>query len=133
MIRKLTVASLLIITCCSAFQAAPTLKGTWTFKGGIYNGKKEGAPTDYTLQRKYQSDKFDAFLLEKGEKPQKYQSGNYSLKKDTCAETETYSAQPSKMTGKMMKYHYTIRRDTLILQGILPTGMKVEEYWKRAK
>jgi hypothetical protein len=114
-------------------QINPTLKGTWIFQGGIYNGKKEGAPKEYTLQRKYQSATFDAFLLEPGQRPQKYQSGNYQLKKDTCAETETFSAQPSKMTGKTMKYHYTIRHDTLVLQGRLPTGMAVEEYWKKAK
>jgi hypothetical protein len=78
--KKLT-ACLLIIICCSAFPRRHHLKGTWIFKGGIYNGKKEGAPTDYTLQRKYQANKFDAYLLEKGQKPQKYQSGNYQLKK----------------------------------------------------
>jgi len=117
----------------TSFQTVPNLKGTWIFQGGIYNGKKEGAPKEYTLQRKYLADKFDAFVIEKGEKTQKYQAGNYHLKKDTCLETETFSAQPSKMTGKTMRYHYLIRRDTLVLQGTLPTGMTVEEYWKKVK
>jgi hypothetical protein len=129
--KKLIVA-LGIISCCSSFQQVLSFKGTWIFKGGVYNGKKEGAPADYTLQRKYQAATFDAYVLEKGEKPQKYQSGNYQLKNDTCLETETYSAQPSKLTGKTLHYQYTIRHDTLIFSGVLPTGMKVEEYWKKA-
>ena len=133
MLRK-TISALLITIICSSFvQTTNNLKGTYEFKGGIYNGKKEGAPVDYTLQRKYQADKFDAFLLEKGEKPQKYQSGKYQLKPDSCFETETYSAQPSKLTGITLKYHYTLRNDTLVFQGILPTGMVVEEYWKKVK
>src|ERR1700761_4094247 len=89
----------LLILLISSFAGKPTLKGTWEFKGGIYNGKKEGAPAEYTLQRKYKTDNFDAFLLEKGEKPQKYQSGKYELRPDSCFETETFSAQPSKLTG----------------------------------
>ncbi|QKJ29948.1 hypothetical protein HQ865_09335 [Mucilaginibacter mali] len=130
--KKFAVAFIVIVTC-SAFQGATSLKGNWIFVGGIYNGKKEGAPKEYSLQRKYQDNKFDAYLLEKGQKPQKYQSGNYLLKPDTCLETETYSAQPSKLTGKTVHYHYQLRRDTLILQAVLPTGMQVEEYWKKQR
>lgn len=129
---KKLIAAIVILGCCS-FDTAPTLKGTWTFQGGIYNGKKEGAPTEYTLQRRYQADKFDAYLIEKGSKTQKYQSGRYQLKNDTCLETETYSIQPSKLTGKTLHYHYAVRQDSLILQGTLPTGMVVEEYWKKVK
>ncbi len=29
----------------SSFQTKTTLKGTWKFVGGIYNGKKESQPT----------------------------------------------------------------------------------------
>lgn len=130
---KRTAIALILIAVCSAFQVKPSLKGNWLFAGGIYNGKKEGAPKEYSLQRKYQDNKFDAYLLEKGQKPQKYQSGNYQLKPDTCLETETYSAQPSKMTGKTIRYHYHLHRDTLVLQGVLPTGMRVEEYWKKQR
>ena len=129
--KRLTAAIVILGSCW--FNAATTLKGTWIFQGGIYNGKKEGAPAGYTLQRRYQAGKFDAYLVEKGEKTQRYQSGNYELKNDTCFETETYSAQPSKLTGITLHYHYIIRRDSLILQGVLPTGMSVEEYWKKVK
>lgn len=130
---KKVALALILIAACSAFQNKPSLKGNWLFAGGIYNGKKEGAPKEYSLQRKYQDSKFDAYLLEKGQKAQKYQSGNYRIKQDTCAETETYSAQPSKLTNKTVNYHYQLRHDTLVLQGVLPTGMKVEEYWKKQR
>ncbi len=131
---KKIVIALFIIFCSSSFTInGPTLAGTWIFQGGIYHGKKEGAPKEYMLQRKYQANKFDAFLLEKGAKPQKYQSGNYQIKQDSCLETETFSAQPSQLTGKTIRYHYLIRQDTLVLQGTLPTGMAVEEYWKKVK
>jgi hypothetical protein len=128
---KILFAVLLVAVCCSF--APITLKGTWNFAGGIYNGKKEGAPSGYTLQRKYQVNTFNAYLLEKGSKAQKYQSGNYELKNDTCLETETFSAQPSQLTGKTIIYHYSVRQDSLILQGTLPSGMTVEEYWKKVK
>lgn len=129
---KKIIIAVIVLGCC-AFEPVTTLNGTWIFQGGIYNGKKEGAPIDYTLQRQYQDDHFDAYLLEKDSKPQKYQSGNYQLRNDTCFETETYSAQPSQLTGKTMPYHYIIRQDSLILQGKLPSGMVVEEYWKKVK
>lgn len=121
-----------MIICCMSFQV-DSLKGTWEFQGGIYNGKKEGAPTEYTLQRKYKADTFDAWLIEKGEKNLKYQSGNYQLQNDSCLETETFNVQSARLTGITVHYHYHINQDTLTLQGVLPTGMKVEEYWKKVK
>lgn len=130
---KKIATALVIILWFSFFDRATTLKGTWEFKGGIYSGKKEGAPKDYTLRRIYDADKFNAYLIEKGEQPKKYQTGNYQLRADTCMETETYSAQPSQLTGKHVKYLYTIHVDTLILQGTLPGGMLVQEYWKKVK
>ncbi|GAB3925789.1 hypothetical protein [Mucilaginibacter myungsuensis] len=127
------LALALLAICVSSSYAPPKLAGNWIFKGGIYNGKKEGAPKEYTLQRKYQSGTFNAFLLEKGQKPLKYQSGKYTIGDKEYLETETYSMQQSKMKGKTVKYQYTIRHDSLILIGVLPTGMTVEEYWKRSK
>jgi hypothetical protein len=115
------------------FQSKPTLKGTWEFIGGIYNGKKEGAPADYALHRKYDNVSYQAFALEKGEKPIKYEAGNYSLNGDTCIDKETFSNQPSKITNIPIHYLYTLKNDTLTLKGVLPTGMKVEEYWKKVK
>ena len=122
-----------VISSIFSFQSTPVLKGTWKFVGGIYNGKKEGAPTEYSLQRKYNTSSYEAFAIEKGYKTQKYEAGNYVFKGDTCVDTETFSAQPSKITNIPIHYIYTLKNDTLTLKGTLPTGMRVEEYWKKIK
>jgi len=127
------IFSFLLITLVSSFTGKETLKGVWEFQGGIYNGKKEGATVDYTLQRRYDKKHFEAFGIEKDSKPEKYQAGDYELRGDTCIETETYSSQPSKLTGVPIHYLYTIHNNTLTLKATLPTGMTVEEYWKRTK
>lgn len=117
----------------SSFQTQTTLKGTWKFVGGIYNGKKESQPTEFTLQRKYDATDYEAFTIEKGYKPEKYETGHYSLKGDTCIDTETFCSQPSKITNIPIRYLFSIKKDTLTLKGTLPTGMAVEEYWKKIK
>ena len=91
------ILSFLSFVLVSSFTITETLKGTWQFVGGIYNGKKEGAPAGYVLQREYDVAHYEAFAIEKGYQPEKYETGNYSLK------------------------------------GTLPTGMIVEEHWKRIK
>jgi hypothetical protein len=117
----------------SSFDASKTLTGTWQFAGGVYNGKKEGATKGYSLRRIYNSAHYEAFLLEKGHKPEKYEAGDYLLKGDTFVDTETYSVQTSRITHIPIHYKFTLRHDTLTLKGTLPTGMRVEEYWKRVK
>lgn len=132
--KKLTgVLALFAILLFSGFSAPKTLQGTWIFGGGIYNGKKEGAPTDYRLEKRYTATDFASYLVEKGAKPEKYQSGIYALNGSTYTETETFSAQPSQLTGQAIHYKCTLSHDTLTIQGTLPTGMKVEEYWKKSK
>lgn len=128
--KKIIVALALIIVA-SSFVPVNTLRGSWRFVGGIYNGKREGATKGYNLERKYTDATFDAYVVEKGHQPDKYQSGYYILKNDSCIETETFSSQPSKLTGVPVHYHYVVRHDSLILMGKLPTGMTVEEYWKK--
>jgi len=124
------MAALLVF---SSFAQVSSLKGTWQYAGGISNGKKYAAPDGFAQQRKYTNDKFEAFLLEKGEKPVRYEAGNYSLKKDSCFETQTYSLEPSVLTGKIIRYHYIVKNDTLFLKGKLPNGIEVEDYWKKVK
>ncbi|NCD71955.1 hypothetical protein [Mucilaginibacter agri] len=123
---------LLLVIFCS-WQQPKTLKGKWQFVSGVYNGKKDTATTEYTLRRNYDKDHFEAFITEPGEKPVKYQAGDYTLQGDTCLETETFSTQPSNLTHKTIHYYIQLRHDTLILSGKLPTGMEVEEYWKKIK
>ena len=132
-----TMKNILLFPICflllSSFQGAPNLRGAWKFAGGIYNGKKEGAPTDYTLRRKYTDGQYEAFAMQKGYKTEKYEAGTYVFKGDTCVDTETFCSQPSKITNIPIHYLYTLKNDTLTLRGTLPTGMTVEEYWVRVK
>jgi hypothetical protein len=128
-----TIGVFLFSVLLFSFQNPPNLKGTWAFAGGIYNGKKEGAPTAYSLHRIYTSLGYDAFAMQKGYKTEKYESGTYYFKGDTCVDTETFCSQPSKITNIPIHYLYTVRNDTLTLKGKLPTGMVVEEYWRRLK
>ena len=127
------ILSFLSFALVSSFTMTETLNGTWQFVGGIYNGKKEGAPVGYTLQRKYDDLHFEAFVIDNTNNPEKYEAGNYVLKGDTCIETETYSSQPSKLMGIPVHYLYSVRNDTLTLKATLPSGMAVEEYWGRKK
>jgi hypothetical protein len=127
------ILAVVLVIIASAFSAEKTLKGSWNYLGGSYNGKPEGPPAEYTLQRRYDDAHFTAFASEKEYKPEKYEAGNYILKGDTCIETETYSSQPSKLKNIPVHYHYEIRNDSLIFKGKLPSGMVVEEYWKRVK
>jgi len=129
--KKLSVLFTMIALC--SFQDPTTLKGTWKFVGGIYNGKKEGAPTEYALQRKYDDAHYEAFAIQEGYNDEKYETGDYLLKGDTCIDTETFCSQPSKITNIPIHYLYNLKNDTLTLKGKLPTGMIVEEYWKKIK
>ncbi|HWD88215.1 MAG TPA: hypothetical protein VG367_08815 [Mucilaginibacter sp.] len=131
-IKGILAASLFLIIA-SAFSDRMTLKGKWEYMGGVYNGKKDTPPVQYTLQRIYDNDHFEAYALEKGYKPEKYEAGNYVIKGDTCIETQTFSMQPTKLLNLPVRYLYMVRNDSLILGGKLPTGMLVVEYWKRVK
>lgn len=126
-----TLSFVFIASLLSSFQAPKSLKGTWEFAGGIYNGKKEGAPKGYSLHRKYDATHYEAFAIEKGYKTEKYESGTYVLNGDSCIDKETFCSQPSKITNIPIHYLYTIKNDTLTLCGKLPTGMVVKEYWKK--
>jgi hypothetical protein len=132
--KKIIITTLCTLLAILAFALPlPQLKGKWRFAGGIYNGKPEGSTEGYRLQRIYTDKGFDAYILASGSKPEKYQSGKYTLAGSNYTETETYSMQPSKLTNKAVQYQISKRKDTLVLKGKLPTGMQVEEYWVRVK
>jgi hypothetical protein len=132
MIKKIAPAFILLVMLFGFTPDAP-LAGTWEYGGGIYNGKTEPAPKDYTLRRQYNDAHYTALFIEKGEQPVPYEKGNYVLKQDTCLETQTFSAQPSKLLNITIIYHYRIKNDTLTFNGILPNGTVVQEYWKKVK
>jgi hypothetical protein len=130
---KVFAALFLSFILFSSFHQLNTLTGTWEYVGEVFNGKKEGAPTDYSLQRNYTATDYQAFVIEKGYEPEKYETGNYTLKADSCLETQTWCGQPSNLLNITLHYHYKVVNDTLIFNGILPTGALVTEYWKRVK
>jgi len=132
MIKSLTILILTLITFnLSAPTTIKSLKGTWQFAGGIYNGQPDGAPKDYKMQRTYTDKDFSAFASQKGYKTEKYEAGTYTIKGDTCFETQTYSSRPSQNTNKIIKYIYKIQNNQLTFSGTLPSGMVVEEHWVR--
>lgn len=130
---KIITGALLVVVFLSSFYQTQTLEGNWEYAGDIFNGKKEGAPKEYTLQRKYSQAHFEAYVIQKGYMPEMYETGDYWLKADSCLEVQTFSNQDSKLLNIPVHYHYTITNDTLILKGILPNGERTEEYWKRIK
>jgi len=130
---KTGAALLLVMIFLSSFYLPQTLTGKWIYAGDIENGKKESSPTDYTLERIYDNASFTAYVIQKGYKTEKYETGSYSLSLDSCLETQTWCSQPSKLLNIPVHYHYSFNKDTLVLKGILPNGTSVEEYWKKVK
>ncbi|GAA4090572.1 hypothetical protein [Mucilaginibacter panaciglaebae] len=127
-------ATLLTLLATLSFtDREATLNGKWNYAGGWFNHKLSAAPKDYIQQRKYTDRGFDAWLYAKGEKDLKYESGTYTLQGDSCLESQTFCLQDQSMIGKTMHYHYAIRNDTLILNGILPNGAVIEDYWVKEK
>lgn len=132
MIRKILPLILLAFALYS-FTYKSSLKGTYEYAGGIYNGKAESASKDYTLRRSYDAAHYQGLFIAAGEDTVTYEKGDYRLQKDTCLETQTFSSQPSKVTGLTLRYRYQVKNDTLIFSGILPNGTSVKEFWKKVK
>ncbi len=127
------VLLLLLVVILASFQQTKTLKGTWQYCGGYLNGKFNAAPTEYLMQRKYTNTSYEAVMLEKGEKPYKYEAGDYKLIADTCLETQRFSALPTQVKDITIHFAYTIRHDTMVLKAKLPSGYVAEDYWKKVK
>lgn len=130
---KKGILLILLVAVFSSFQKPKTLKGTWQFCGGYFNGKPNPAPKDYILQRKYTNTNYEAVMLEKGEEPYKYEAGEYKLMVDTCLETQRFSALPTQVKDITIHFAYTLRHDTLVLKATLPSGYVAEDYWKKVK
>lgn len=129
--KIITTLAFVTLLNFAAFTQLKTLTGTWQFNGGIYNGKRDTASLGYTMRRVYTDKGFNAYASQKGYKTERYEAGNYVLKGDNCYETQIYSSRPSQTTGKTIVYTYKIQKGELILSGTLPSGMVVEEHWKR--
>ncbi|MFA5244065.1 MAG: lipocalin family protein [Pedobacter sp.] len=120
---------LIIISSCSSGP----LNGTWQYDGGIYNGKPQNASTEFIMQRTYAKDTYEAFMLEENKEPELYNSGIYEIKGDSIYITSKFSSRPSQNTDVTIAYKFSINDGKLTINGILPNGMVVEEYWKKVK
>ncbi|HYK75858.1 MAG TPA: hypothetical protein VEV16_02690 [Daejeonella sp.] len=127
-IGLLGVFMLMIQGCSSSL-----LKGTWQYDGGIYNGNIMHASPDLVMQRTFTAKKYEAFVLEDGEQPQKYGSGHYKIQDSIFYITSEYNNPPSDLTGKTIVYTFKLDTGRLIINGTLPNGMLVEEHWKKIK
>ena len=122
-------ASVAMFTACSP---ARQLEGKWEYNGGIYNGKLTQATPDFRMLRTYSGNSYEAYVIENGGEPVKYGAGTYEIKADTFKVTSTYSNQPSQTLGKTINYLFKIQGKKLTINGVLPNGMTVEEYWQKA-
>lgn len=124
---KLIIFSLVILTSCSKNP----LNGTWQYDGGVYNGREQKASSDFKMQRTYKENTYEAFMIEGSVKPELYNSGIYEVRGDTLLITSKFSSRPSQNTDLTINYKFNIKKEKLTINGVLPNGMIVEEYWKR--
>ena len=132
---KRIILAFVAVVCIGliSFTDVVSLKGTWQYNGGISNGKAEGPPKQYKLQRRYTDKSFTAFVLEKGNKPEKYEAGTYILKGDTCFETCTFNSQTPQAIGKTVAYIFSVKNGIIHLMATLPGGTVVDDQWKKIK
>ena len=120
---------IIIISSCSKNP----IIGTWQYDGGLYNGREQKASPDFQMQRTYTENTFEAFLIEGSAEPELYNSGIFVIKNDTLLITSKFSSRPSQNTDVTIIYKYVIDQNRLTIKGVLPSGMIVEEYWKKVK
>lgn len=124
---KSIILCLVMLSSCSENP----LNGTWQYDGGLYNGREQKASSDFKMQRTYKDNTYEAFMIEGSIKPELYNSGIYEVHGDTLLITSKFSSRPSQNTDLTINYRFNIKKDKLTINGVLPNGMVVEEYWKR--
>ena len=85
------------------------------------------------MQRIYSANGYEAYLLEGNNPPNLYNSGTYEIKGDSVFITSKFSSRPSQNTAITIANKFAFDQNKLIVNGILPNGMIIEEYWKRVK
>ncbi|WP_411273446.1 hypothetical protein [Daejeonella sp.] len=118
---------LILIVGCSSSD----VEGKWQYDGGVYNGKARNAATEFSMQRTYKSDTYEAFLLEGQAQPELYNSGTYEINGDSILITSKFSSQPSQNDNVTITYKFKTEGNKMTTSGVLPNGMVVEEYWKK--
>jgi hypothetical protein len=107
------------------------LEGTWQYNGGLYNGREQKASPNFNMQRTYSEKSYEAFKIEDFIEPELYNSGIYEVQGDTLLITSKFSSRPSQNTDLTIRYKFKIENNKLTINGVLPNGMVVEEYWKK--
>lgn len=124
---KLLIFCLFLFSGCSKNP----IEGTWQYVGGLYNGRVQKASTDFKMQRTYDDKSYEAYLIEGTIKPELYNSGIYEIHGDTLLITSKFSSRPSQNTDVTINYKFKIENSKLTINGVLPNGMQVEEYWNK--
>jgi len=109
------------------------LNGIWQYDGGMYNGRPQKASIEFQMQRIYASDTYEAFMFEGNSPAVLYNSGIYEIKGDSVLITSKFSTRPSQNTDVTIAYKFAVNKEKLTINGVLPNGMIVEEYWKKVK
>ncbi len=130
--RALLVGTLLILAIAGC-SSDTSLKGTWQYDGGIYNGTPRVASPEMVMQRIYTANSYEAFVTNPDGTKTKYGAGSYEFKGDSVQFTSKFSNQPSQLLNKAQRYAYKFEGARFITSGVLPNGMVVEEYWKKVK
>ncbi len=125
-------SALLCLILISSCSNSP-LKGKWQYDGGIYDGRTQKASNEFQMQRTYAADTYEAYMLEGNNSPELYNSGVYVINRDSLLITSKFSSRPSQNTDVTIAYKFIVDQDKLTINGVLPNGMIVEEYWKRIK
>lgn len=105
------------------------LEGTWQYDGGVYNGRQQKASPNFKMQRTYSANSYEAYKIEGESNKELYNSGVYEIHADTLSIISKFSSRPSQNTDLIINYTFKINGDKLTINGILPNGMIVEEYW----
>ena len=124
---NLIIIILFVLSSCSKNQ----LEGTWQYNGGLYNGREQKASSDFIMQRTYSAKSYEALKIEGSREPELYNSGIYEVKGDTLLITSKFSSRPSQNTDLTIPYKFKIINGKLTINGVLPNGMIVEEYWNK--
>ena len=122
---------MMIILFVSSSCSNNPLKGTWQYNGGLYNGREQKATSDFIMQRTYSANSYEALKIEGSREPELYNSGIYEVKGDTLFITSKFSSRPSQNTDLTIRYKFKIENNKLTINGVLPSGMVVEEYWMK--
>jgi hypothetical protein len=121
----------MIILFVSSSCSNNPLKGTWQYNGGLYNGREQKASSDFIMQRTYSANSYEALKIEGSREPELYNSGIYEVKGHTLFITSKFSSRPSQNTDLTIRYKFKIENNKLTINGVLPSGMVVEEYWMK--